>query len=225
MVRRRLRRPCMPLSAGESCRAILRPSLRRSRDPRPPRSFRDLLDRTPWQLPRVTSRWVTGESACRARTHWASSGARFWRVKPVTVRSRSAFRRRLPSELHVHRRQGRRRSSCRSTMAPTSSNAVRRIQQRADVHDTDHFAGANFEGELKAHEDPRETTASGLRHTLEMPVWRSQTRRRLRNEAKTQRRTRLHGLRAGDEFWTELESQNNFLMGSSGFAGDQQRIF
>ena len=103
--------------------------------------------------------------------------------------------------------------------------AVRRIQQVL-MYMNDHFGGANFEGGLKAHEDPEgKLLLQVLRHTLDK--FEYGVRKTDEDEKKKRKRKGEPGFTAFEmvmNFWTELESQNNFLMGEFRFRSDQQRI-
>jgi len=104
--------------------------------------------------------------------------------------------------------------------------AVQRMQQ-VMLYMNDHFGGANFEGGLKTHKDPEgKLLLMVLRSTLD------NVERGLREtdekEAKKRKRKGTPEIHTAFEmvmnFSTELETENNFLMGEFRFRSDQQRI-
>jgi hypothetical protein len=91
----------------------------------------------------------------------------------------------------------------------------------------DHFGGGNFEGGLKAHMDPEgKLLLLVLRQTID------KVENGLREvdedeKKKRKRKGKTEGFIAFEmvnNFWTELETQNNFLLGEFRFRSDQQRI-
>ncbi len=104
--------------------------------------------------------------------------------------------------------------------------AVHHIQQVL-LYMNDHFGGGNFEGGLKAHKDPDgKLLLQVLRHTID--TLESGIREADDGQKKKRKRKgKPAGFTAFEmvmNFSTELETQNNFLLGEFRFLSDQQRI-
>jgi hypothetical protein len=104
--------------------------------------------------------------------------------------------------------------------------AVQHIQQ-ALLYMNDHFGGANFEGGLKAHQDPEgKLLLQVLRHSLDSIE--GGLRETDEKEAKKGKRKSTPPTYTAFEmvmnFWTELDAENNFLLGEFRFRSEEQRI-